>query len=299
MSDTKHIFQSLAVNATIAAAKTVTAFFTGSGALLAEAIHSWSDCANQLLLLVGVTRASRPPDEKHPLGYGRALYFWSFLVALLLFSGGGVFSIYEGVHKLAHPEPVESPLLAVGILLFSLCLEGWATLGNLREMKARRGATPLLRYLRDTKDSDLIVVFGENAAAVLGLGFALVAVLLAWRFDDGRYDAAGSLAVGLVLLGVSIFLAIEVKSLLLGERADPAIEQAVREVAKGRPNILEVLTVITVQQGPHQVMVAAKLRLEDHLTAKQVVDELNEYEVALRKRAPDIVWSFMEPDSVA
>ncbi len=298
MSDTSHIFQSLAVNATIAGAKTAAAVFTGSGAMLAEAIHSWSDCANQLLLLIGVKQAAKPPDDRHPLGHGRAVYFWSFLVALLLFTGGGVFSVYEGVHKLEHPEPVENPLWAVGILFFSLCLEGWATLGNLKEIRKRKGSMTVVRYLQDTKDSDLIVVFGENSAAVLGLVFALGAVAVSWQTGDGRWDAAGSVLVGLVLIGVAVFLAVEVKSLLVGERADPSVEEAVRALAATRPNIHAVLRVITVQQGPGQVMVAAKLKLNEALTAAQVVDELNAYERELKQKVPEVAFSFMEPDAV-
>jgi len=185
---TKHVVTSLLVNFAITLAKGVAAFFTGSGAMLAETIHSAADCGNQGLLLVGIKRASRKPDARHPLGYGRALYFWSFVVALLLFTGGGVFSIYEGVHKLQHPEMPENLLLAIGILVFSLVLEGGATLGNIRALHEQRGTTPFWTYLRKTTDSDLVVVFGENAAATLGLVLALVAILASHflRHRDAR-----------------------------------------------------------------------------------------------------------------
>lgn len=295
-SETKHIFQSLAVNVTIALAKGVAAVITGSGAMLAETLHSSADCTNQLLLLLGVKRAAKAPDAQHPLGYGRSLYFYSFIVALLLFSGGGVFSIYEGVHKLSHPEPVERPWLGLGILVFSLLLEGWATWGNLKEMKARRGETPLLRYLKDTKDSDLIVVFGENSAAVLGLGFAIAAVALAMVTGDGRWDAGGSIAIGLVLVGVAVFLGVEVKSLLIGERADPAIEAAVKAQVDEDPNIDALLRLITLQQGPGEVIVAMKVRLVPGLSGQQMVDAINAFEAALKVRRPEIRWSFVEPD---
>ena len=294
---TKQIFQSLAVNVIIAVAKAVAAFFTGSGSMLAEAIHSAADCTNQVLLLIGVTRASAEPSSSHPLGYGRALYFWSFIVALLLFSGGGVFSIYEGFHKLQHPEPVEHVELGFGILLFSLCLEGWALNGNLQEMKARRGSSPLLRYLRETKDSDLIVVFGENFAAVIGLSLALVFLALAWRTGDPRFDAVGSLCIGVVLIAVALFLGNEVKSLLLGERADPEVEQMVRSVAAKHADVVQVLTVLTVQQGPGEVLVAMKLKLRDGLTTQQVVDVINAYERELKQALPVIRWCFVEPDT--
>ncbi|MEW6433723.1 MAG: cation diffusion facilitator family transporter [Myxococcota bacterium] len=295
-SETKHIFQSLAVNVAIALAKGVAAVVTGSGAMLAETLHSSADCTNQLLLLLGVKRAAKAPDAEHPLGYGRSLYFYSFIVALLLFSGGGVFSIYEGVHKLSHPEPVERPWLGLGILVFSLLLEGWATWGNLKEMKARRGDASLLRYLRDTKDSDLIVVFGENSAAVLGLTVALAAVLLAMVTGDGRWDAAGSIAIGLVLVSVAVFLGVEVKSLLIGERADPAVEAAVRAQVEVDPNIDALLRLITLQQGPGEVIVAMKVRLVPGLSGQQMVDAINAFEAALKVRRPEIRWSFVEPD---
>ena len=174
MSDDKdhgtgHIIQSLLVNVAIAAVKAVAAYFTKSGSMLAEALHSFSDCGNQILLLVGVRQARKPADEKHPFGYGRAVYFWSFMVAMMLFLGGGVFSIYEGIHKIREPEPVERVWLGVGILAVSLFLEGGACLSNIRELNKRRGKKAFMQYLKDTTDSDLVVVFGENSAAVLGL----------------------------------------------------------------------------------------------------------------------------------
>ncbi|MBM4779029.1 MAG: cation transporter [Archangiaceae bacterium] len=294
--DTKEILKSLAVNVSIAVAKGFAAVFTGSGAMLAEAIHSSADCINQVLLLVGISRAKKPPDEKYPLGYGRAVYFWSFIVALLLFSGGGVFSIYEGVHKLLTPEPVEHVSWAVGILGFSLVLEGWATYGNLVEMKKRRGNAGLIQYLRDTKDSDLVVLFGENSAAVLGLGFALASLGLAVATGDPRWDGIGSLLIGLVLVAVAVFLGNEVMSLLLGERADPQIELTVQEVAKTQPNIKRLIRVLTVQQGPGEVMVACKVHLVDGLDTHGVVETIDAFEKAIHERVDDIRWLFVEPD---
>lgn len=295
--DTKEILKSLAVNVCIAVAKGFAAVFTGSGAMLAEAIHSSADCINQVLLLVGVSRAKKPPDEKYPLGYGRAVYFWSFIVALLLFSGGGVFSIYEGVHKLYTPEPVEHVSWAVGILGFSMLLEGWATYGNLVEMKKRRGNVGLLRYLRDTKDSDLVVLFGENSAAVLGLALALASLGLAVATGDPRWDGIGSLLIGLVLVAVAVFLGNEVMSLLLGERADPQIEITVQEVARTQPNIKRLIRVLTVQQGPGEVMVACKVHLVDGLDTQGVVETIDVFEKAIHERVKDIRWLFVEPDT--
>lgn len=291
-----HIIQSLLVNVAIAVAKGIAAYFTRSGAMLAEAIHSLADCSNQVLLLIGVRGAARAPTHSHPLGYGRYAYFWAFLVALLLFTVGGLFSIVEGVEKIGHPGSVEKVGLGVAILVFSLLLEGSAALSNLREMKARRGSLGLYRYLRDTKDSDLIVVFGENAAAVVGLCFALAALGLASFTGDGRWDGAGSVAVGAVLVAVAAFLARETSSLLVGERADPEIERAVHAVAESSAGIACVLSIITVQQGPGEVMLAAKVRMAPHLSGDAVAEAINAFEVAVKERCPTVRWSFIEPD---
>lgn len=292
----KHIIQSLVVNLVIAVAKFIAAFVTGSGAMLAEAIHSFADCGNQLLLLRGVKEAKRPPDASHPMGYGRSLYFWSFMVAMLLFTGGGVFSIYEGVHHFLHPEPVENIGLAIAILGGALLLEGWATFGNIKELNKRRGAVPFVRFLKETKDSDLVVVFGENSAAVLGLFFALLAVVLSHVTGDARLDAMGSFVVGLILIGVAVFLATEVKSLLVGESADPAIKAEAMAVAHAHPKIERVLNVITMQQGPGEVVVALKLLMVEGLSGREVIDAINEFEVTLQERRPEVKWSFVEPD---
>jgi cation diffusion facilitator family transporter len=291
-----HIIQSLVANLLIAASKGVAAAFTGSGALLAETLHSLADCGNQLLLLLGVNRARQPPTPTHPLGFGRVLYFWSFMVALLLFTGGGVFSLYEGIHKFRHPEPVGSLWLGLVILAVSLVIEGWATLGNIRDMNRRRGDKAFLRYIRETKDSDLVVIFGENSAAVVGLVFAMLALGAAGLTGDGRWDAVGSMAIGAVLVVVAVFLAVEVKSLLVGESADPEVEQIARELVAADPRLLEVLNCITMQQGPGEVLVALKIRFQSELTADGVSQAIDDFERRLRERAPSVRWSFVEPD---
>lgn len=298
MSDAKHVFQSLAVNGAIAAAKGVAALVTGSGAMLAEALHSASDCGNQLLLLLGLKEARKPPDAEHPLGYGRSLYFWSFMVALLLFTGGGVFSIYEGIHKVLEPEPIDHVGLGLGILLFSLVLEGASTFSNIRELNRRRGTTGFFRFLRQTKDSDLVVVFGENAAASLGLAFAMGALGMAWFTHDSRWDALGSILIGVVLIAVAIFLATEVHALLVGEAADPATERAVREVVGQHADVVKLLRIITVQQGPGEVLLALKIAMRDGMHTTQIAESINALERAIKVRSPEIRWSFVEPDLI-
>lgn len=294
--DTSHIVQSLIVNLLITACKAVAAVMTKSGSMLAETIHSFADCSNQALLWVGVKQASRPPDAKHPLGYGRAVYFWSFMVAMLLFSIGGMFSVYEGIHKYSNPEPVHHIEWGLGILIFSILLEGYAAYSNVVEMNKRRGAMGFFRYLRETKDSDLVVIFGENAAAVLGLFLALIAMMAAYYTGDGRYDAMGSFAIGIVLIAVAIFLATEVKSLLIGESADPNISKTASQIAIDHPHIDSMMECITVQQGPGEVLVCIKIQCSEHLTAPQVSDLINDFERQLRAQCPEVKWLFVEPD---
>jgi len=292
----KHIIQSLLVNVAIALAKGLAAALTGSGALLAESIHSTADCSNQILLLIGVRQGRKPPSKEYPLGHGREAYFWSFMVALLLFSRGGMFSNYEGIHKFLEPESIERFPLGLGILAFSIFLEGGATLSNIREVNRRRGARPFFRYLKATKDSDLIVLLGENSAAVLGLSFAIVALVAARVTGDSRWDASGSVAIGVVLVVVAVFLAVEVKSLLLGERADEEIENAVRSLVNVDGPIVEILSLITLQQGPGEVMLAMKVRIGKLLQGDEVAHAINAFERAVRARCPEVRWLFVEPD---
>jgi cation diffusion facilitator family transporter len=271
---------------------------TGSGAMLAETLHSAADCVNQLLLLLGVKRAQRPADDTHPLGYGRALYFWSFIVALLLFSGGGVFSLYEGVHKLRQPD-AEGPgnlWWGIGILGGSILLESAATFSNIKELNRRRGELGFFRFLRQTKDSDLVVIFGENAAATLSLVFALAALVITKLTGNPTWDAIGTLFIGAVLVAVALFLSVEIKSLLVGEAAAPEFAQTARELARQQPHFQSLLELITVQQGPGEVLMVLKVRFTSDISANEVVEEINAFEVALRERHPEVRWCFVEPD---
>lgn len=293
---TSHIIQSLMVNLLIATSKGFAAFMTKSGSMLAETIHSFADCANQGLLLMGVKQANRPANKKHPLGYGRAVYFWSFMVAMLLFSIGGMFSIYEGVHKFQHPEPVDHIEWGIGILVFSLLLEGYATYSNIIELNKRRGNSGFFQYLRNTKDSDLVVIFGENSAAVFGLILAITALMTAYYTGDGRYDALGSLAIGIVLIAVAIFLSVEVKSLLIGESADENINLSVKSIIEDHPEILQLINLITIQQGPGEVLMCLKIKCKSNLTALEISNMINNFEKDIREKNPEVKWIYIEPD---
>ena len=291
----KAIMYALGANGGIAVAKGFAAWHTGSGAMLAETIHSFVDCANQLLLLVGLRRAKRPVSEDHPLGYGKAIYFWSFIVALMLFSMGGIFSIYEGVHKLMHPEMPEAPWIAVGVLVVSMLLEFGSLKGALSVVKNSKGKRSFVKWFRASRESELIVVVGEDIAALAGLSLALVAVLATIVTGKPLFDALGTIAIGIVLVVVAIIVGIEVKSLLIGESADPETLSALRDFLSGRPEIAEVYSLITLQLGT-DLMVSAKVRMQEMNTAVHLIEDINEVECALKTNFPQIRWVFFEPD---
>jgi len=291
----KAIMYALGANGGIAVAKGFAAWYTSSGAMLAEAIHSFADCANQVLLLVGLRRAKRPVSEDHPLGYGKAIYFWSFIVALMLFSMGGIFSIYEGVHKMLHPEMPTSPWVAVGVLAVSILLELGSLKGALNEVNKVKGKRSLARWFKVSRQSELIVVVGEDIAALLGLLLALAAVLLTMVTANPLFDALGTMAIGVVLVLVAVTVGIEVKSLLIGESADPETVSAMREFLSGRPEVAEIYGLITLQLGT-ELMVAIKGKMQQQGTAGALVEDINRVESALRSAFPQIRWIFFEPD---
>jgi cation diffusion facilitator family transporter len=296
-SSMRVILGSLAGNLGIVVAKGLAAFFTGSGSMLGEAIHSLADCMNQVLLLVGARQAEQPPDALHPMGYGRSAYFWSFLVALMLFFGGGVFSIREGWEKVKEPEPIEHLWVGLSVLLVGLTLEAAALWQATSALNKQRGSVGFFAYLRQTTDADLVVLFAENSADVVGLLLALTALGITLLTGDARWDGIGGMLIGVLLTMVSWFLAREVKSLLEGESAHPEIENAFREESKVEPIVGEVMRIITIQQGPGQVMLAAKLRAQKGVDAEALAEAYNRLEDRMRARCPDVKWQFLEPDT--
>ncbi len=292
---TGHIIQSLIVNLLIVFAKGFAAFMTNSGAMLAETIHSFADCANQALLLLGVKQAKRPADDSHQFGYGMSAYFWSFMVAMLLFSVGGMFSIYEGWHKLHHPEPMRQIWWGVGVLVFSLILEGYATISNIKSINQKRKKS-FMNYITTTKDSDLIVVFGENSAAVLGLFFALMAMLASYFTGNPSYDAIGSIIIGVILICVAIFLAKEVHSLLIGESADEEVIAIIQSVVSTHPSIENIINIRTIQQGPGNVLACIKIKVKSGISAVEISKSINDMEAELRRQKPEVRYIYIEPD---
>lgn len=294
-SPLRAILYAFSANLLISLAKTATAVLTQSTSILAEALHSYADTGNQLLLLLGLYRSRRVADREHPLGYGKVSYFWSFVVATLLFSVGGLFSLYQGWQKFGDEGAVERVELAVAVLGFSLLLEAWSMRGCLVEVNKVRGDRSLWRWLNESRSSELVVVFGEDLAALLGLTFALGFVLLAHVTGDHRFDAIGSMAIGALLVVIAVFLAARIKALLIGRSADPDVVAAIERAIADDPAIEEVFNVITLQVGS-RLMVAAKVRLPGELALEVACEHLNRLEVRLKQEIPEIGWSFMEPD---
>ncbi len=290
----KSILYALGANGAIAIAKYGAAWHTGSASMLAEAIHSTADCGNQGLLLWGLRDAKRPASPDYPLGHGKAIFFWSFVVALVLFSLGGLFSIYEGWHKLTATEPLTSPWLAVGILAFGVVVECISLWGCLREINKVRGGRTLWRWFRESRHSELVVVLGEDIAALLGLSLALAAVLMAIATGDVRWDAAGSIAIGVVLVAVAIGIGVEVHGLLIGQSADPQEVQAMRDFLAARPELQKIYRLLTIQLGS-SVMVSVKAKVAAG-TAQELITRINAIERDMRAAFPDIQWLFFEAD---
>lgn len=293
---TRAILFALGANFAIACAKGVAAFFTGSGAMLAETVHSLADCGNQLLLMLGMKQARRAPSADYPLGYGKAIYFWSFLVALMLFSVGGMYSIYEGVHKLQHPEPLRQWWWAVGVLVFGIVAEGMSMRACLQEVKKARGDRSLWQWFRESRQAELVVIFGEDLAALAGLVLALLAVGLSVLTGDPIWDAIGTLAIGLLLVVVAVFVAVEVKALLIGQSMDPEREQEVRAFIAARPEVAGVISLITLQLG-NDVMLSVQAEMTPADSADALIEAINRVERAVKQRFPEVRWSFFEPDS--
>lgn len=291
----KAILLALGANFAIFVSKLVAALVTGSGAMLAEAVHSLADCGNQGLLLLGMRQARRPPSDEFPLGWGKAMYFWSFLVAILLFSVGGMFSVYEGVHKLGHPEPLRWPWLALGVLVFGIVAEGISMRGCLQEVNKARGNQPLWTWFRETRSSELLVIFGEDLAALLGLCLAALAVGATMLTGNLMFDALGTLAIGVLLLVVAVLLAVEVKALLIGQGVEPRRRAELLTFLKSRSEVAEVLNLITLQMGP-DVMVAVKAKMAPASSDRGLIDAINAVEAAMKSEFGEIRWSFFEPD---
>jgi cation diffusion facilitator family transporter len=294
-SSAKAILYAFLANLGIAITKSAAAVYTNSGSMLAEAIHSYADCTNQVLLFLGIRQSEKPATPEHPLGFGKENYFWSFVVALLLFSIGGLFSIYEGWHKLHAPEPLNRAWIALSVLGIAIVLESASLVGCLKEIAKLRGDQPFGDWLRHTRNAELVVVLGEDVAALAGLAIAFAFVGLAAWTGDTRYDAIGSIAIGVVLILVAVFIARRIQALLIGKSAEPDLRRRIDELISADPAIEELLNTITLQMGA-RIVLAAKVRMHSGLTIDEAVHHLNELERRIKAAHPEVGWCFVEPD---
>ena len=292
---TKAVLYALGANGAIAVSKYVAAAITGSGSMLAEAVHSTADCGNQALLLFGLKRAKRPPSDDYPMGYGKEIYFWSFIVAIMLFSVGGLFSLYEGWHKLHAPEPLSYPLLALGVLAFGIVAEAFSTWGCLREVNKIRGSRTVWQWFRSSRNAELVVILGEDLAALLGLAFAFVAVALAWATGNPMWDALGGIAIGVLLIVVAVLVGVEVKQLLVGQGVETDVRAEMMQFLAAQPAVEQVLKLLTLHMGA-DVMVAIKARMRPQGGHDALVEAINRTEAAFAERFPQAQWIFFEPD---
>lgn len=288
---------SLAANIGIAIAKFTVFGITRSSAMLTEAIHSSADCGNQVLLFAGMKRAEKPATPRFPLGQGQAAFVASFLVALLLFSVGGLYSGLEGWQKIRHPETPHHLAWAVGLLLLAFVMESISLRGALQAAKSERGNRTLMRYMRQSSATELVVVLAEDMAALVGLAIAFCAVLITLATGNPVWDGIGSLLIGLLLIAVAGFVGVEVASLLMNEAPPLALRAAIRDAVDEDPSVHATLNLIAVAVGSERLMVALKIRFKDQPSGQALVAAINGLEVRLKKRFPQIQHLFVEPDS--
>lgn len=292
----KAVVAALMANLGIAVAKFIAFAFTGSSSMLSEAIHSVADSGNQVLLLVGNKRAQKPADAQHPFGYGRRRFVYGFVVAIVLFLVGGLFSLYEGWHKWQHPEPLDSWWIAVVVLLIAIVLEGLSFRTALREANRSRGSRSLLGFVRDARQPELPVILLEDSGALVGLLFALVGVGLAVVTGNGRFDALGAMAVGTLLVVIAIFLAMEMTTMLVGESALPEEVERIRLALESSDGVDRVIHLRTLHVGPDQLLVAAKIAIRHNETGAQIARDIDAAEATLRAAVPTATYVFLEPD---
>jgi cation diffusion facilitator family transporter len=292
---TRAILAALAANAGIAVAKFVGFLITGSASMLAEAVHSVADTSNQGLLLIGQRTSRRKATRDHPFGFGRDRYFYSFVVALMLFSLGGAFAIYEGVHKVQHPEPLTSPIVAVVILVVAIVLEGYSFRTAMAESAKIKGNVSWWGFIRQSRAPELPVVLLEDTGALLGLVFALAGVGLSVLTGDAIWDGVGTLMIGALLIIIAVILIVEMKSLLIGEGATPREYEAITEAVKGG-RVQRLIHIRTQYLGPDELLVAAKIALAPGLPLSDVATEIDAAERRIREAVPAARLIYLEPD---
>lgn len=286
----------LAANVGVAVTKFVAFFFTGSSAMLAEGIHSIADTGNQGLLMLGRRRAAREPSPDHPFGYGRERYFYGFLVSLVLFFGGGLFALYEGYEKIADPRPLESWPWAIGVLVAAIVMEGLSLRTAVRNSNRVRDGRSWPGFIREAKAPELPVVLLEDTAALAGLVFALIGVGLTVLTGNAAFDGLGSIAIGLLLVAVAVTLARETKSMIIGEAAAPAVQDAIEDILDGDPSIQEFTQVRTLHLGPEDLLVAARVTMRPSDDVEGAAQALAETERRIRERVSIASAVYLQPN---
>jgi cation diffusion facilitator family transporter len=292
----KAIVAALGANLAIAASKLVAFVVTGSSSMLAESVHSLADSGNQLLLLVGGRRARREADERHPFGYGRDRYFYAFVVALVLFTLGAVFAVYEGIVKIRHPHELDSAAVAIGVLVFAIVAEGFSFRTAIREARPDKGSSSWAAFIRHAKSPELPVVLLEDLAALIGLLLALGGVGLTLLTGDPVWDGLGTLAIGVLLGAVALVLALEMKGLLIGESASRDSVEAIRAALVDGRHLTRVIHLKTLHLGPDELLVAAKVAVAAELTLPEVARAIDAAEARVRAVEPLALQMYLEPD---
>lgn len=290
------VVAALLANLGIAASKFIAFFFTGSSSMLSEAIHSLADSGNQVLLLIGNKRSKKKPDARHNFGYGRRRFVYGFIVSIVLFLVGGVFSLYEGIHKIQHPERLEDAWIAFLVLIVAIVLESFSLRTAIREANHSRGTRSFPRFLKDARQPELPVILLEDAGALVGLVFALFGVSMAVITGDGRWDGIGAMAIGILLVVIAVFLAIEMSAMLVGESALPEEVAAIRAALESSDGVLRVIHLRTVHTGPDELLVAAKIAVAHSATGLEIAQDIDDAEAKLRAAVPTATYVFLEPD---
>ncbi len=293
------IYAALASNLAIAGTKFVAATMTGSSAMMSEGFHSLVDTSNELLLLYGMKRASRPPDANHPFGHGRELYFWSFIVALTVLALGAAASLYEGVSQILHPRPLDRPLINYGVLAASFGFEAVSWWIGLKAFRAGKGSQGYVEAFRTSKDPTTFTVLFEDTAALIGVLIAAAGVAASHAFEAPRLDGFASIGIGSVLLVSSLLLARETKGLLIGESAHPRLREEILRITSNDPDVRTANGVLTVQLGPAQVIAALSVEFHDARSTTQVENCVNRIEAAIKRAQPDVIALFVKPQSAA
>jgi len=296
LREMRAVVAALGANLGIAVTKFIAFLLTGSASMLAESVHSIADTGNEVLLLVGRGRSLRPPSDEHPFGFGRERYFYGFVVSVMLFTVGAAFSVYDGIHKILNPETIRAPLVALIVLVLSAVLESFSLRTGIQEANKVRGDRNWSTFIRRTKAPELPVVLLEDLAALIGLGFAFAGVTLSWLTGYGQWDGAGSLAIGLLLATAAAILAVEMKSLLIGESASPEMQRMVIAALEDGPEVSRVIHMRTVHISPDSILVAAKIGVRATDSAAQIAAGIDAAERRVRAAVPIAETIYLEPD---